>query len=68
MTWTVVLSHFRDVVAISGGEAIKKPPRDCRPLSDSLAARLAWRGSRYSSVALCRRLSTALLWAAYCAS
>src|SRR2546423_5673259 len=68
VTWTVSSPIFRDVVAIGGGEAIKKPPRDCRPLSDSLAARLAWRGSPYSSLALCRPPLTAFLLAASCAS
>jgi hypothetical protein len=44
--------------------AQQKSRRGTDQWSASLAARLAWRFSRYSPVALCHRLSTALLWAA----
>jgi hypothetical protein len=44
--------------------AQQKSRRGTDQWSVSLAARLAWRLSRYSPVALCHRLSTALLWAA----
>jgi hypothetical protein len=66
MTWEPV--PFFLVIAFEHGDRVcaqQKSRRGTDHWSVSLAARLAWRLSRYSPVALCHRLSTALLWAAH---